>query len=95
MLVRFSVFQYGFCSGVFAETALYEFVRRIESSFAKKKQHQEYFLDIVGAFDNITHKSIGDALSELKVSPFLVSWIENLLRPRETSQDIVRHRKTS
>ena len=34
---RFSAFQYGFTAGVSTETALHEFVRRIELSLARKK----------------------------------------------------------
>ena len=80
---RFSAFQYGFRAGVSTETALHEFVRRIELSLVKKRTALGIFLDIVGAFDNITHSGIADALRELKVSPFLVHWIENLLRHRK------------
>ena len=79
---RFSAFQYGFRAEVSTETALHEFVRRIELSLAKKRTALGIFLYINGAFDNITHSGIGDALRELKVSPFLVHWIENLLRHR-------------
>ena len=79
---RFSAFQYGFRAGVSTETALHEFVRRIELSLANKRTALGIFLDIVGAFDNITQSGIADALRELKVSLFLVHWIENLLRHR-------------
>ena len=58
---RFSTFQYGFRAGVSTETALHEFVRRIELSLAKKRTALGIFLDIVGAFDNITYKGIADA----------------------------------
>ena len=86
--VRFSSFQYGFRAGVSTETALHEFVRRIELSLAKKRTALGIFLDIVGAFDNITHNDIADALRELKVSPFLVHWIENLLRHRTVQVEL-------
>ena len=78
------MFQYVFLTGVSNATAPRKFIRRIEFSLAKKKKNssRNLFLDIVGAFNNITHKSIGDALRELKVSPFLVRWIENSLRHR-------------
>ena len=79
---RLSAFQYGFRAGVSTETALHEFVWRIERSLAKKKTALGIFLDIVGAFDSITHSGIADALRELGVSPFLVHWIENLLGHR-------------
>ena len=69
---RFSAFHYGFRAGVSTETALHEFVRRIELNSAKKRTALGIFQDIVGAFDNITHSGIADALRELKVSPHLV-----------------------
>ena len=77
---RFFVFQYGIRAGVSTETALHEFVRRIGLSLTKKRTALEVFLNIVDAFDNITHSGIADALRELEVSLFLVHWIENLLR---------------
>ena len=85
---RFSAFQYGFRAGVSSETALHEFVRRIELSLAKERAALGIFLDIVGAFDNITHNGIADALRELKVSSFLVHWIENLLRHRTVQVEL-------
>ena len=85
---RFSAFQYGFRAGVSLETALHEFVRRIELSLAKKRTALGIFLDIVGAFDNITYKGIASALQELEVSPFLIRWIENLLRHRTVQVEL-------
>ena len=75
LLARFSAFQYGFRAGVSTEIGVHELVRRIALSLAKKRTALGIFLDIVGAFDNITHSDIADALRELKVSPFLVHWI--------------------
>ena len=77
---RFSVFQDGFRANVSSETALHEFVRRIELCLAKKRTALGIFLNIAGAFDNITHSGVDDALREMEVSPFLVHWINNLLR---------------
>ena len=54
----------------------------------KKKTALGIFLNIVGAFDNITHNGIADALREWKVSPFLVLWIENLLRHRTVQVEL-------
>ena len=79
MQARLSAFQYGFRAGVSTETALHQFVRHIELSLAKKKTALGIFLNIVGAFDNITDSGIADVLRELGVSSFLVHWIENLL----------------
>ena len=73
---RLSAFQYGFRAGVLTETALHEFVRRIELSLAKKRTALGIFLDIVGAVTAVDNK-----VSPF-LSPFLVHWIENLLRHR-------------
>ena len=85
---RFSAFQYGFRAGVSTETALHEFVRRIELSSAKQRTALGIFLDIVGAFDNITHSGIADALPELKGLPFLVYWIKKFLRHRTVQAEL-------
>ena len=69
---RFSAFQYGFRVKVSTETALHEFVRRIKLSLPKKRTALVIFLAIVGAFDNIAHRGIADALRELEASPFIV-----------------------
>ena len=85
---RFSAFQYGFRAGVSTETAPHELVRRIKLNLAKKRTALGIFLDIVGAFDDITLKGIADALQELEVSPFLVHWIENSLRHRTVQVEL-------
>ena len=75
--------QYGFRVGVSTETALHEFVRRIESNFKKKKLALGIFLDIVGAFDNITFNNITAALQMLGVPSFITEWINDMLRHRK------------
>ena len=83
------MFQFGFRTGVSTVNALHELVRRIEFSLAKKKPALGIFVDIiVGAFDNITHKSVGNVLRELEVSPFLACWIENSLRHRTVRAEL-------
>ena len=55
---RFSAFQYGFRVGVSTKTAKHKFVRPIELNLAKKRTALGIFLDIVGAFDNITQQAL-------------------------------------
>ena len=50
---KLSASQYGFREGVSTETALHEFVRRVEHCLVRKKLALCIFLDIVGAFDNV------------------------------------------
>ena len=65
------------------ETALHEFVlRRVEHCLGEKNPAMGIFLDIVGAFDNVTFRGIATALRRLDMSKILTSWTENLLRHR-------------
>ena len=43
MQAKLSASQYGFRAGVFTETALHEFVRRVEHSLVRKKAGFGYF----------------------------------------------------
>ena len=70
---KLSASQYGFRAGVSTETALHEFVRRVEHCFVRKKRCLSIFLDIVGAFDNVTFRSFVAALRWLSMSKILTS----------------------
>ena len=62
---KLSTSQYGFRAGVSAETALHEVVRPVEHCLVRKKPVLGIFLDIVGAFDNVTFRSFVAALQGL------------------------------
>ena len=79
---KLSASQYGFRDGVSTETALHEFVRRVEHCLVRKKPALGIFLDIVGAFDNVTFRSFVAAVRGLGMSKVLTLWIETLLRHR-------------
>ena len=85
---KLSASQYGFRAGVSTETALHEFVRRVEQCLVRKKPALGIFLDIVGAFDNITFRGVATALRGLGMSEILTSWIENLLRHRTVQVEL-------
>ena len=59
---KLSASQYGFRVDVSTETALHECVRRVEHCLVRKKPALGIFLDIVGAFSNITFRSFVVAL---------------------------------
>ena len=65
---KLSALQYEFRAGVSTETALHEFVRRVEHCLVRKKPALGIFLNIVGAFDNVTFCSFAAALLELGMS---------------------------
>ena len=77
---KLSASQYGFRAGVATETALHEFMRRVEHCLVGKKPALGIFLDIVGAFDNVTFCSFVATLRGLGMFKILTSWIETLLR---------------
>ena len=68
---KLSASQYGFHAGVSTETALHKFVRRVEHCLVRKKPALGIFLDIVGAFDNVTFRSFVAALQGLGMSKIL------------------------
>ena len=85
---KLSALQYGFRAGVATETALHEFVRRVEHCLVWKKPPLGIFLDIVGAFDNVTFHSFVVALRGLGMSKIFTSWIETLLRHRTVQVEL-------
>ena len=85
---KLSASQYGFRAGVATETALHEFVRRVEHCLVGKKPPLGIFLDIVGAFDNVTFRSFVAALRGLGMSKIFTSWTETLLRHRTVQVEL-------
>ena len=85
---KLSASQYGFRAGVSTETALHEFVRRVEHCLVRKKPALGIFLDIVGAFDYVTFRSFVAALRGLGMSKILTSWIETQLRHRTVQVEL-------
>ena len=55
-------------------------MRRVEHCLVRKKPALGIFLDIVGAFDNVTFRTSGAALRGPGMSKVLTSWMENLQR---------------
>ena len=53
-----------------------------------KKPVLFFFLDIVGAFDNVTFHGFVTALKGLGMSEILTSWMENLLRYRTVQVEL-------
>ena len=88
MQVKLCASQYGFCAGVSTQTALHEFVHRVEHCLVRKKPALGIFLDIVGAFDNVTFRSLVAALQGLCMSKVFTSRIENLLRHRTVQVEL-------
>ena len=61
---------------------------RLEHCLVKYKPALGIFLEIVGAFDNVTFCSFVAALQGLGMSKVLTSWIETLLRHRTVQVEL-------
>ena len=59
--------QFGFKRGTSTETALHKIAHTIECRLAKKGYVLGTFLDIVGAFDNVSSKVNSDAINSSPV----------------------------
>lgn len=74
--------QHAYCKGRSVETALHEVLRPIEHSIHFKQYALAAFLDIEGAFNNISTESIQTALAELGVEAGISRWIVSMLSTR-------------
>ena len=83
--------QFGFKRGTSTETALHKIVHTIERRIAKKGYVLGTFLDIEGAFDNVSFKAISDAINSSPVEKSTAGWIINMVKYRHltvTHKDI-------
>ena len=74
--------QHGFRAGKSTESALHQLVTKIERTIVEGQYALGIFLDIEGAFDNVSFKSITEALTKLQLPLEIVRWINALLRSR-------------
>ena len=74
--------QFGFRSGCSTEAALHKVVHKIERRIAKKGFVLGTFLDIEGAFDNVSFTAIAEALNKTAIDKSTVQWIVNMISTR-------------
>ena len=74
--------QFGFRTGSSTETALHKVVRTIERRMAKKGFVLGTFLDIEGAFDNVSFKAISEAIRNSPVDNTTSGWIISMITNR-------------
>ena len=75
--------QYGFRKGRSTEGALHKIIYKIEKRIAKKGYVIGTFLDIEGAFDNVSHKAIAEAVYATPVDKSTAGWIINMVTNRQ------------
>ena len=74
--------QYGFRKGCSTEAALHKVAHQIERRIAKKGYVLGVFLDIEGAFDNVSFKAISEGIRATKVDTSTANWIINMVTNR-------------
>ena len=74
--------QHAYLKGKSVESALHDVVSYIERGLLQREYTMAAFLDIEGAFNNITIEAIEESLVSLNISRLLVEWITLMLSSR-------------
>lgn len=75
--------QHAYQSGKSCESALHQLVARVEKANNKKEVALVAFLDIEGAFDRTSFKSMNNALSRHNINNTIGRWVDSMLRGRQ------------
>ena len=82
--------QHGFRKGRSCESALTSFIGKVEHSFIDKKKgfSMAVFLDIRGAYDNLSNGAIVRALRKRKCNMKFINWTLDFLKFRKLQVDL-------
>ena len=80
--------QHAYLKGKSVETALHEIVEIAERSIHHKQYSLAAFLDIEGAFNNVTTDAIERSLNALGAEASIILWVVNLLNSRSVVSTI-------
>jgi hypothetical protein len=74
--------QFACRAGMYTETALFQFVHRVEKSFSHEQIGLSAFLDIQGAFDNTSFNAITMAARQHGLEETCCRWVRSMLQTR-------------
>ena len=80
--------QHAFRAGFSTQTALSTLLNKIERSLEKGGIVFAAFLDIIGAFDNISHEAVERNLQERNIPSSIQAWYLNYLKGRTMLSDL-------
>ena len=80
--------QFAFKQGYSTEAALHTVVQKLEKAVFNKKLTLALFLDIEGAFSNVSLTAIMMALVNAKVDVYLVTWIMRMLKSQRVTASL-------
>ena len=84
----FSKSQHAYLKGKSTETALHEVIGTVERSLQYKQYTLAAFLDIEGAFNNVSTNAIKEALTGIGLEGYLTHWIISMLSTRIIQSDL-------
>ena len=82
-----SIAQNAFRKGFSTESAISSLVDSLESLILRDKYALAVFLDVEGAFNNVSYKSIIKAMYDRNISSKIVKWYDNFLLNRTATVD--------
>ena len=86
--------QFGFRKGLSTEAALHKIVSKLETQILKGEFALGTFLDIEGAFDNVSSTAISKALDKYCPSTTTNNWIRSLVKSRSTTLELHGAKRT-
>jgi ribonuclease HI len=86
--------QFGFRKGLSTEAALHKIVNKLETQILKGNFALGTFLDIEGAFDNVSLTAISNALNKYCPSTDTSNWIRSLTKSRSTTVELHGAKRT-
>ena len=85
--------QHGFTHTKSCYTALLRFVDEIQQGLGARRHAAAIFLDVAGAFDNVPHPQLVNALQLMGLPPTLISLLQSYLTQRCTRLTLADHTK--
>lgn len=86
--------QHASQEGKSTETALHDLVSQIEDTFGKKEYAICTFMDIAGAFDNISLEALNTHIEHCGLNKHIVKWINYMLAHKTITYTHQNHRTT-
>jgi hypothetical protein len=80
--------QHGFRRGQSTEIPLSKLTNFVEAAFKNKEYAVGIFLDIIGAFNNVTHQAIIKAMTEARFPQEIISWYGNYTQTRQCEYEV-------
>ena len=79
---RLTKTQHGFRRGASTESAIHKLTRQIEDSKVHNRCALSIFLDVEGAFDNVSFQALKQGLEEAGIPNIIAQWIYNMISVR-------------